>query len=354
VSSLRINQGSSHGAQATARPSDAEREVLNDREFRRMLALERKRSERTKAPFLLMQAECDELTLSGSEDPTLGKIAAALLRDSRATDIIGWYQDGSTLGMLFTGLAEAQRSSLLETIAGRVSATLERDLILDERKRPRLTYRFFPDDSDLAQIDDSGNPAHYIDTTLATRHKGVLLVVKRIIDIVVSSLMLIVLSPLWLWIAVVIKATSKGPVLFRQKRIGQFGRSFVLLKFRSMHENRDLKDESRITPLGRFLRKTTLDELPELLNVLNGEMSLVGPRPAMPFEVEAYQTWHRRRILAAKPGITGFWHMAGRRCVKFDEMVRMDLRYAMAWTPWLDLKILLLTPFSLIRGNGTY
>ena len=106
--------------------------------------------------------------------------------------------------------------------------------------------------------------------------------------------------------------------------------------------------------MGRFLRRTSLDELPQLLNVLKGEMSLVGPRPAIPYEVEIYQTWHRRRILAAKPGITGIWQVAGRSRVKFDEMVRMDLRYAMAWSPWLDLKILLLTPFTVFHGSGAF
>jgi lipopolysaccharide/colanic/teichoic acid biosynthesis glycosyltransferase len=102
------------------------------------------------------------------------------------------------------------------------------------------------------------------------------------------------------------------------------------------------------------LRRTSLDELPQLLNVLKGEMSLVGPRPAIPYELAAYQTWHRRRVLEAKPGITGVWQIAGRSRVKFDDMVRMDLRYALAWSPWLDLKILLRTPLAVIKGSGAY
>ena len=112
--------------------------------------------------------------------------------------------------------------------------------------------------------------------------------------------------------------------------------------------------DSRITRVGRILRRTSLDELPQFFNVLKGEMSLVGPRPAIPYEVELYQTWHRRRVLAAKPGITGLWQVTGRSRVKFDEMVRMDLRYAMAWSHWLDLKILLRTPLAVIRGSGAY
>ena len=113
------------------------------------------------------------------------------------------------------------------------------------------------------------------------------------------------------------------------------------------------KDE-RITRVGAILRRTSLDELPQLFNVLKGEMSLVGPRPAIPYEVAAYQTWHRRRVLEVKPGITGLWQVNGRSRVAFDEMVRLDLRYAREWSPWLDLKILLRTPRAVIVGEGAY
>ncbi|MFZ0705955.1 MAG: sugar transferase, partial [Candidatus Korobacteraceae bacterium] len=107
-------------------------------------------------------------------------------------------------------------------------------------------------------------------------------------------------------------------------------------------------------PIGAFLRRTSIDELPQLFNVLKGEMSLVGPRPAIPYEVAAYQTWHRRRVLEVKPGITGLWQVDGRGRVEFDDMVRLDLRYAREWSPWLDLKILLRTPRAVILGAGAY
>ena len=113
-----------------------------------------------------------------------------------------------------------------------------------------------------------------------------------------------------------------------------------------------LTNDRRITPIGRFLRRTSLDELPQIINVLKGEMSLVGPRPAIPYELAAYQTWHRRRILEAKPGITGLWQVTGRSLVKFDDMVRLDLRYATSWSLWLDFAILLRTPLAVIRGAG--
>ena len=191
-------------------------------------------------------------------------------------------------------------------------------------------------------------------------------------------------APLFLAIAVAIKLTSKGPVFFRQQRIGHFGKPFVFVKFRSMYLNNDpkihldyirqlisgkaekqpsngngkgvykLTADPRVTRVGAFLRKTSLDELPQLINVLRGEMSLVGPRPPIPYEVDTYQTWHRRRVLEAKPGITGLWQVSGRSRVGFDEMVRLDVRYAMQRSFWLDLKILLLTPRAVILGDGAY
>jgi lipopolysaccharide/colanic/teichoic acid biosynthesis glycosyltransferase len=201
-------------------------------------------------------------------------------------------------------------------------------------------------------------------------------------DIVGSLLALSTLSPLLLVISVIIKLTSRGPVLFRQVRVGQYGETFTFLKFRSMYFASDhavhreyvkefisgngdsgqvqhngqtvykLTHDSRITHFGRILRKTSLDELPQLLNVLKGEMSLVGPRPPIPYELDHYEIWHKRRLLAVKPGITGLWQVGGRSRVKFDQMVRLDLRYATSWSLWLDVKILLQTPKAVLIGDG--
>jgi lipopolysaccharide/colanic/teichoic acid biosynthesis glycosyltransferase len=115
-----------------------------------------------------------------------------------------------------------------------------------------------------------------------------------------------------------------------------------------------ISEDPRVTRFGRLLRKTSLDELPQLINVLKGEMSLVGPRPPIAYEVEAYQTWHLRRVFEAKPGITGLWQVSGRSRTTFDEMVRLDLRYARNWSFWLDLKILLQTPEAILSGKGAY
>jgi lipopolysaccharide/colanic/teichoic acid biosynthesis glycosyltransferase len=115
-----------------------------------------------------------------------------------------------------------------------------------------------------------------------------------------------------------------------------------------------LTDDSRITRVGKVLRRTSLDELPQFLNVLKGDMSLVGPRPPIPYELAAYQIWHRRRLLGVKPGITGLWQVMSRSSVEFDEMVRLDLRYASTWTPWLDFRIMMRTPLAVIKGTGAY
>ena len=176
-------------------------------------------------------------------------------------------------------------------------------------------------------------------------------------------------------------------MFFRQKRVGQYGEQFVFLKFRSMHVNNDssvhkeyvkqliagsaqshpgngngngngvykLTNDSRITRVGAFLRRTSLDELPQFINVLKGEMSLVGPRPAIAYEVAGNTTFGiGAGCLEAKPGITGLWQVNGRSRVKFDDMVRLDLRYAKTWSPWMDLKILLRTPVAVVFGDGAY
>jgi exopolysaccharide biosynthesis polyprenyl glycosylphosphotransferase len=204
--------------------------------------------------------------------------------------------------------------------------------------------------------------------------------VKRAFDVAVAALALVLLSPLWLLMALLIKLDSKGPVLYRQERVGMDGRIFLFLKFRTMRADSDdaahrefqrkyiagrpetnlgdssrpvykLHDDPRVTRTGRWLRRTSLDELPQLLNVLRGDMSVVGPRPPIPYEVEAYALWHRKR-LDMKPGMTGLWQVSGRNRLSFDEMVRLDLFYIENWSLWLDLKIMLRTLPVLLRGEA--
>ena len=201
--------------------------------------------------------------------------------------------------------------------------------------------------------------------------RGWNLALKRAIDMTLSALALLFLSPFILLVALLIRLDSPGPALFRQTRVGRDGQTFTLYKFRSMRREaeqeliriRDLneaqglifkiRDDPRCTRMGRFLRRLSLDELPQLYNVLRGEMSLVGPRPALPQEVEQYRDWHNKR-LSVPPGITGLWQVMGRSDLSFDEMVMLDLFYIENWSLWLDLKILLQTIPTVLLGRGAY
>jgi len=195
---------------------------------------------------------------------------------------------------------------------------------------------------------------------------------KRFFDIVLSLLALILLSPLFLLIAIIIKTTSRGPVFFVQERVGYYGRSFLFYKFRSMYvdaearkralmeqnESKDgvifkMKNDPRITPFGRIIRKTSMDELPQLLNVLLGDMSLVGPRPPLPSEVQQYSLDDRKR-LNVKPGITCIWQVSGRSDIPFKKQVELDKEYIQSQSLWKDLVVLLRTVPAILSGRGAY
>jgi lipopolysaccharide/colanic/teichoic acid biosynthesis glycosyltransferase len=357
-----------------------ERVIQNEESFKRMIAVERKRTERSREPFLLMLLEAGSHQRAEKNGNALDKIISAMLSSTRETDVVGWYRDRTTVGVMFTGLTIEDKNAVLSTILSRVSAALRDELTSDQFSQISLSFHFFPDHWDHENSGRPSNPALYPDLFSTSSEKRSLLIVKRAMDIAGSALLLVLCGPLLLVIAAVVKASSQGPVLFKQYRVGQYGRRFTFLKFRSMRADNDpsvhreyvtkliageaeripshaddkgvykLAHDKRITPIGRFLRKTSLDELPQFLNVLKGDMSLVGPRPPIPYELAAYQTWHRRRVLEVKPGITGLWQVTGRSRVKFDDMVRLDLRYAMSWSPWLDVKILMRTPGAVIKG----
>jgi len=205
--------------------------------------------------------------------------------------------------------------------------------------------------------------------------------IKRCVDMGLSLVFLVILSPLILLITILIKMDSAGPVFYKQTRIGEYGKSFKMIKFRSMRSgapqnehreytkrlirenvnpanfiganNGSLKRlvDPRITPFGAFIRRFSLDELPQFFNVAVGDMSLVGPRPPLPYEVEVYEEWHKRR-LEVLPGITGLWQVTARNQVSFDEMVLLDIQYIDNYSMWMDLKIILQTPWAIVNGNG--
>jgi len=199
---------------------------------------------------------------------------------------------------------------------------------------------------------------------------------KRILDVLGGVALLVALAPLLMVIAVYIKIASPGPVFFKQERVGRGGRLFTMWKFRTMDVDNDTSAHrdymaslingeenegasmvkldhsiSKIIPLGSVLRKTAIDELPQLFNVVAGDMSLVGPRPPIPYEVERYQAWHRQRF-DVLPGMTGLWQVSGKNRLTFNEMVRLDIRYARSVTPVSDFRILARTPFALAQEIG--
>lgn len=379
--SVRFSDNASHlSVLGSASECLAEHRVLSEQDFRRTISLERKRSERSRVPFVLMLVDPGPNLRSHENSEIAGNILATLSRSTRETDVTGWYQEQSIIGIIFTEIALQDRSATLNILIARISEALQNNLSFEQFDQLRISLHVFPDDEQRGNGPRPTDRTLYPDLKAREDAKKSLHVIKRIIDVGASLSVLVLLSPLFLVIAAAIKLSSEGSVFFRQSRIGHFGTPFSLLKFRSMYANSDsnvhkeyvlqliagvadkhpsngngrgvykLTRDSRITAVGAFLRRTSLDELPQLLNVLKGEMSLVGPRPPIDYEVERYELWHRRRLVEAKPGITGLWQVGGRNRVAFDDMVRLDLRYAGTWSPWLDLKILLRTPRAVIEG----
>lgn len=196
-------------------------------------------------------------------------------------------------------------------------------------------------------------------------------VIKRVIDVVCSFLGVLVLSPLFIIIAIIIKSTSKGPVFFSQKRVGKNGREFDMYKFRSMVVNAEelkeklaaqnemsgpmfkMKDDPRVTKVGKFIRKTSIDELPQLWNVLKGDMSLVGPRPSLPKEVAQFEDWMYKR-LEVKPGLTCYWQVSGRNNIDFEDWMKLDVKYVEERNPWIDIKLIFKTVFVLFGDKNAH
>jgi exopolysaccharide biosynthesis polyprenyl glycosylphosphotransferase len=352
--------------------------------FLHALCLERKRAERSGQCFVLMLVDPGHLEQNGQGADVLDTIVAAIRSSVRETDIPGWHVAHKVLGVIFTELGASERHLALAALRTRMTAVLQSVLPSEHMRRLQISFHVFPDTTDGRSAGRPPIGALYPDLAQRDASRRVSHAVKRGLDAAVSLIALIVLAPAFLAIAVAIKLSSPGPVLFRQERIGRYGVPFTFLKFRSMHARNDaqihrvfvtrfirgdmphasagngdqpvykITTDPRVTAVGRFLRRTSLDELPQLLNALRGEMSLVGPRPPIAYELEAYDVWHRRRLLEVKPGITGLWQVSGRSRLRFDDMVRLDLKYAQAWSLWLDLRILVRTPRAVLTREGAY
>jgi lipopolysaccharide/colanic/teichoic acid biosynthesis glycosyltransferase len=364
--------------------SSEDRCVLSEELFLGMISRERKRSERSRRPFVLMLLHLGQSHSSPENERVLGKILSGLSSATRETDVTGWYKNNAVVGVMFTEIGVDNGNSILTTMMTRVTQNLRNALSSEEFGQTSISFHVFPEEWNQEIPSQSSDPTLYPDLSKREQGRRFLREMKRLIDVVGSTLAVVILAPLFLTVALVVKVTSKGPVFYRQTRVGQRGVPFVFLKFRSMYVDCDssvhqnyvktliagrakpelsngngkaiykLTNDFRVTRIGKFLRRTSLDELPQLFNVLRGEMSLVGPRPPIPYEARSYDIWHRRRLYEAKPGITGLWQVSGRSRVTFDDMVRLDLQYARRWSLWLDLRILIQTPKAVVLGEGAH
>jgi lipopolysaccharide/colanic/teichoic acid biosynthesis glycosyltransferase len=367
------------GAQVIDENSPSSMAFLTVSHFLHMLRIERQRTERSKKPFLLLLLDISNLTTKKHHKETFDKLKSALASSLRETDILGWHDHYRVIGVIVTEMASLDRRSI-EDIFRNIHSRFSNKLDSELNSQINISFHVYPETKSSCSIDGPFNRRLYPE--LAKRDIGYKfsMAIKCAFDFVGSFIALLCFSPILLAATIAIKITSEGPVLFRQERLGLNGKTFNLLKFRSMYSNCDsiehreyikkyigdqkcsaiepgifkLINDPRVTPVGRFLRKTSIDELPQLINVLKGDMSLVGPRPPIAYECEHYDIWHRRRLLSCKTGITGLWQVTGRSRTTFDEMVRLDIKYISEWSLWTDLKILLKTPKAIVSGSGAY
>lgn len=363
-------------------PSDLTQRILPENLFLGILCLERKRAERSNKKLLLLIIDAEEAIKNGSSAEVLRVIIRSANAARRETDLAGWYKHGAVLAILFTEFGSLENATTVDTLLDRIRRELAHGLAPESFRQVHVSVHIFADQDKGQGLNGSENPAFYPDLLRSDDSKKAAIVLKRVMDVVGSAAAIGLLLPIFAVIAIAIKLTSEGPVFFKQDRVGLFGKPFGFLKFRSMHAKNDPKihqdfmkrmiggecsgiqenqkplykmtDDPRVTRIGRILRRTSLDELPQFINVLRGEMSLVGPRPPIPYEYQEYGIWHRRRVLEIKPGITGLWQVKGRSRVCFDDMVRLDLQYARSWSLWLDIRILLKTPAAVVMGDGAY
>ena len=304
---------------------------------------------------------------------TIQEFIALLHKHTRESDVKGWV-DRDVIGLILPDTDEKGANCFVEKIANGNGGP-----------NYSVITGTYPNQIFQKLLTEEGSPDFFpLDLDRPIESRGLQMALKRVIDILGALVGLILFSPIMLATAIAIKMTSPGPIIFKQRRFGKKGARFQFYKFRSMYWNTDdqihreyvtnlikgnldkinqgnkvvplfkMVSDSRVTRVGKIIRRTSIDELPQFFNVLKGEMSMVGPRPPLPYEVEKYEPWHLRRILEVKPGVTGLWQVSGRSRTSFDEMVRLDLRYARNWSLWLDLKILLKTAKAVFSRKGAW
>ena len=370
---------SSSGAYRTyaggqAMPADApasDDDALPLSAFLKDLNREKRRAERTKAPLSLVLYQVDDKTSRDARNAA--RLVEMLHGAKRVTDFVG-HVGRNKIAVLCPDTNEQGIKGFMQKIDLRagdlplagVAATYPDQLFDNIANGKRTEAVFVP---------------FLASDAMERRESGYSL--KRSLDVIGALTAICLLAPLMLVVAAIIAAGSRGPIIFKQTRVGKGGTPFTFYKFRSMVTDGDdrihreyvaklinegdsaaplapdgkpatfkLKADPRVTRIGRLMRRTSVDELPQFLNVLKGDMSLVGPRPCIPYEAAKYQPWHLRRLMTLKPGITGIWQVEGRSRVPFNEMVRMDLRYIRECSLVMDLKILLKTLVVVVRGDG--
>jgi len=358
--------------------------LISEESFRTLISVERKRTERSGKPFMVMMLDVSfvnecfdrEIITKAATMQLYNQIAGSLVAVTRDIDIKGWHQTGKSMGILFTEISKDSNTKILE----KVRAILASSLPSEYSSRIGICCHWYPTESENREM----NKIFYPETADRSINQKVEAALKRSMDIMGSLVGLLLFSPVFLFASILIKFNSRGPVFFRQERVGKGGKTFRIYKFRTMTVRNDesehrefmkqfirgqaegvtdaatgtkvfkLTNDARVTPIGKFLRKTSLDEVPQFINVLLGNMSLVGPRPPIPYEVQEYDLWHLRRVLESKPGITGYWQVEGRSITNFDEMTRMDIRYTAMQSALFDLKVILKTPLALFTAKGAY
>ena len=394
----RINTKKAHRLERPL-PLDPETGLYSRNFFLFRLKEERERTKRIEIAFSLLIVDVDAISTALKEKSRgyiqirQNKLVQALVSQLRKFDIKGWL-DEKRVGILMPNTEESGAFKVKEKIYHRIkkvwpsAASLELDQFFQISTFGVNSANGNDSSLDGRNTSSGGSSLEektvYEDIQSANLSSAVKRLTKRTLDVTGSLLGIIITSPLMLIIAVLIKLTSPGPILFRQERVGFLGRRFVFLKFRSMVVNADhgiheryiadlingqhdkinhrtkghplykMTDDPRVTPFGRVLRKTSLDELPQLFNIIKGDMSLVGPRPPIPYEIEKYRFWHYGRVFEVKPGLTGLWQVDGRSQTYFDDMVRLDLRYANNWSLWLDIKIILKTFRAVLSTEGAW
>ena len=355
-------------------PFAATPQVDSESQFLARVSHEWRRAERSGRPSLLFL-----FSGFGTGAEEQARFIAALARTLRDTDVLGWFKSRETLGAICVELGTCDVAEARQAILKKIDECILHSYAF--RGQPiQVAVHVLPPFSEHAVLERKDADAAENLWRAVFRRKKVVSI-QSVLDTLGAFVLLLMLSPLLLVIAVCIRMTSKGPAIFCQTRVGARCQPFSIYKFRTMTQANDngqhqnyvkqfirgtaeqqlddcgkplykLAKDSRVTPLGKILRRTSLDELPQLWNVLRGDMSLVGPRPILTYEVEHYSLWHRRRVFEAKPGLTGLWQVHGRSRCNFDEMIRLDLGHTKPQTLGLYLKVLLRTPGAVIRGSG--